>query len=535
MDDFEFLNQSLPFKVYVARQSVEQISTFQSSDKGYYIPSYPLMILNFSFSDYKREFKGILESGDLSRNKLKDFPLYFSTVIHEIIHCYHIAGTTVGSLYYLSSWFQSLALEEFINDVEKNPNNYEVFKKFRYGFIQSVEYLHDWELWQNIKCLFGAGYDSKHFLPTIKDFTSSIAFSLENFFAIYKHHANKDIDFHDCISEILAGLIWQADDCIDYLVRPTDLVDSQNVFKRRNYFLHPVTLKLFTPTRSIIEGYARLCELDNIALTWARCRPIENIFNGIGKSEYLEIVKRKTQGIYGATVAILMKLLDHCDWEPFQKTALSIYELSLMTRFHPMLLFEGKKPALEELLVPFRFRALINYFVENKSSINDFCNPDENLIDGLDQVCDELGWMKYSDSLQKLLEFYRLEPWSERYEGFISRYIIQKKLNGDIFISDIYKAGTPPIIMMFDDTILYPDKRIFTNHDGVLNKLFLKAIYNFMRDIFSRELFFRSDFTYTKSNFRKYILDQDGNSGNAKRHFMKLRFSNFIKPEEMFS
>jgi len=165
------------------------------------------------------------------------------------------------------------------------------------------------------------------------------------------------------------------------------------------------------PTYIIIEGYANFCEHfipisfnnnDNTGYF------IEEYFR-----KYYGKEKRKS-GVYNATQQLLKLLYPIHEKKKathtFGKTCLFIYELSLLTRLHPALLFSDNLPDITELFVPLRFARLMSFFYENEVVLEDF-GGNKTDIGIMNEICDVLGWPSYFNTMHKLWSFV------ERYRG----------------------------------------------------------------------------------------------------------------------
>lgn len=124
------------------------------------------------------------------------------------------------------------------------------------------------------------------------------------------------------------------------------------------------------PTRAIVEGYAEHTEFilfGRLVHDMHEYKINPTIENNFYK-KIDEIGKERYGGIYSVVRGMLYDKLGWIQkqrgWFEFYDTCSAIFEIALMTRFHPILLFCDSGPRLDEIFIPFRFQKALNFFFE---------------------------------------------------------------------------------------------------------------------------------------------------------------------------
>ena len=155
----------------------------------------------------------------------------------------------------------------------------------------------------------------------------------------------------------------------------------------------------YLSAKVIIEGYARIIELclfyfefkgilgDQLIDIMLDIDEVQNevdfakLLDSI-ENEYhhffIQYLREKTEGVYGCTIKILKKLLNHIsNTSDFFETCIAIHELSLMTDFAPNSIYTTNKDVnLLDFLIPHRFVSAMRFFVDEKTSIRGMGNEE---------------------------------------------------------------------------------------------------------------------------------------------------------------
>ncbi|MCG8571071.1 MAG: hypothetical protein MJB14_13100 [Spirochaetes bacterium] len=244
------------------------------------------------------------------------------------------------------------------------------------------------------------------------------------------------------------------------------------------------------------------------------------------------------KGVYGITFSLLyyqLNWLMETDYKNFLYTGAAIFELSLMTKFHPVLLFKNNDFNPNEIFIPMRFKTLLFHFVKNKKSIMDYCDPNQNLLEGLDKICDELGWIKYSECLHSLNDFYNYEPYSNFFECYLAKSIIKLKLNGDVIFDDTRLRKKIPIVEVFNDSIAYPDKELFKKFPGIPEEKPYSSMERFIKGVFQTELMCGKDFQNTIKFIVKYQNMLIKSTETIDNYLERNNFDKFVSSDEIIA
>jgi len=342
--------------------------------------------------------------------------LEFLALAHENLHCYHILGSTLGSIYALSSEFRFDAVNDLLTS--DSPDLELIYRKMSFA--------------NELFCLY---YNTRNneYLPKIKNFEETLIQVIKVLQDLYEDLYGKD-------DSILAHIVPLIDEIKKYSEEYPDVLFPQDFFSDdvtllgKIHAFAPAANAFVLPTNSIIEGYAEFAEsffefhFSSEPILKKTLKYYDKIKSG---------KKYSSHGVYKASNQLLNLLLGGIEKRRSTKveptdiyTYQAIYEISLMTRLHPALLFDKElpPPKLEEIFIPKRFAILFMTFAENNYTINDFCDPFRNFLSGLDAICELLGWPSYSSSLSKLKKYYSHKAFEESYFSNLSGTIIHNKL-----------------------------------------------------------------------------------------------------------
>ena len=508
-----------PFENHI-NKSTNNIVSVQDSSKGFYMPELSAVVMNVDYKEVMDEYMNLGEF--FSQYDPQNNPMWFSSLFHEMSHYYTISGTSLGGIHALAWWAQKHQIENFIEDMAvESPDAIKQFIAQKKTYIKRYGSIKDWRLWQNIKCLFTGGYDEYldfGYMRKVSDFSASLYHAIAIFSIINEKQSNSNtVGFDDLNKLLFLDMAQCGDVYIDYLFSVEDFGGSFDKaihdFSDEESLISDLLLSYYVPSSAIIEGYARWCEWFNFIYAMRKKDPSKYMLTDSKKEKFNSYQKHKWEGVYGLTTSIMsFHFIDLAkeNMEDFRDTISAIYELSLMTRLHPALLPLNKKPRLNEIIISQRFRILLSYFFTKKESLYNLCGKDGDFVSGLDKVCSDLGWIKYSESLEALRSFYSHESWRDFYPFVVNRMIIENKLKGNLFIYKGEDFNNIPSYIIFNDTILlpdisyYPDLNIGEQDRGFS---FLKGI---TQNIFSQELFCMDGFDYTKKFLRRcYFINKN--------------------------
>ena len=523
------------FERYIKRQSATQISSYEEKEKAFFFPSPPSIILNFNSSEYDNEFEKKSQY-ERARKFDQGYSPNFSTIFHEYCHCYNILGTSLGSLLFFISTFQRELISKHLKS-ENSKFGYntekDLSKKNKFHKIHSKTINH-LEAWLRLKVLTGNDFDYR-FHPFVKDYFALIDWVINSFFNIYKNLFGHFINFHKQTDRLYRDLVKHADHFID--ARFSCDEDKFIEIPTRS----SIAEGFLVPTMTIIEGYAKWCEIGNLRNMAAYAYDDPNPLLIKDKLEDIEN-KKFRDSTYAFVMNMPAQILDWIDdFDDFKDTCSAIFELSLMTRLHPLLLFEGPPPKLEELLIPFRFRRLMIFFSENKVSLKSLCKNQYDRIEGLDIICKELGWLEYSSALKILLKMYQTSILNERYDSNLASFIIKKKLKGDVFLYHHIDALEIPCVLIFQDILEVSGhldfQLAYTQYGGDICESFPVFISDIITEVFSREFMVGNGFDKTIFMIKRLFMTSDKKTATREEieYFLKkCGYLPFIKADEIY-
>ena len=181
-----------------------------------------------------------------------------------------------------------------------------------------------------------------------------------------------------------------------------------------------------------------------------------------------------------------------------------------MTSFTPNSIFSANisKIDLNEILIPYRFISVMNYFILNKCTIKDVGNKDSSMSEKLDVICRSMGWQKYSSLLKELRSLYENRHLENDYLNQLGKDIVDMKLK-KIFPEDFedltISKNKMPAFILFKDKVSSP------YHDtSDLENLVENTFDSILSDILCREIFYGSNFDLSESLI-KNLQEYNGN------------------------
>jgi hypothetical protein len=454
----------------------DHMSTHNDSAKANFVTQCGLVIMDVDVETFQSELKIFRENKFPEIQKLlKNSSPWFTSLLHECLHCYHLLGTTTGWAEYFFSTKQNELISTCISqfkeavkeDIRKSNDHYNEIRRNCNSFT-IARYIFQ------LRPLFGSSIDvnvtrNKYHIPKVGDFFTPLTYGLHHFRHLSRF---KKINFSKIIDEFSLESAKSMRQPVDFALKG-DIFS--NIYKNSYNFVVRDNA-LYLSTKSIIEGYARLQEGYLFGYAVMDSTTSYDTFSDLLKelsreqaSNYLtEFVKRlrigievKEQGIYKDAIVILKHalgfILKKKDINEYYQTCFAVFELTLMTRFTPNTVFK-KDPSplnLNELLIPYRFIAVLKYFLDNDRSISDVGNAKSTDIDRLDIICEALGWVKYSYLLTEIEELYLNGSVGNKFVNKLGSEVIKKKKNNlfpkrdDICFEFLFSLMDLPLCVAF--------------------------------------------------------------------------------------
>ena len=482
---------------FLKYQNNNYLSVYNDSEYGLYIPSRGLIVINTELEKYNQ---GLTIFSDYSKIEgyLKGHYLWVSSVFHEMMHCYQLLGSTTGYLEALFSSIQLKMIESFLFSFAKS-NQENIFSYRNYIFNgQKNHPIIYFGSYAKLRCLFGYSADfkktySKYYLPKISDFENELLSFANTFLQTFR---NKGLNIKKILQDFQKDLSLNSLRPVDYIVEDYPLTNDY-CYNHKEHALH------ISP-RAIIEGYARFEEMMKIdhAFTYSYLKKdkysdkIKKLIRDIMFGAGIDLGKEKIKGIYSSVLNLLSyKLSDFIDdYKDLFKTIHSIFKLTLMTRLSPASAFidESKPLKLEEIIITYRFQKLLEFFIERQCSVSSIGDQNLNEFERLDFICDQLGWVRYTDSLKGLNDLYcnRLLIY-DPYINQVGKEITQQRMGGR-FIKNV--DGTfVPAVLIFNDNIRSAATPAHNYPDDALKLAILDFQKNIFLDLISNDILYRGD------------------------------------------
>lgn len=448
-------NFSSPLRDLIVSDTTDSIKNSLGRVKGKYIPNSCLILINSKFQDYLKKFD--------SFNLKKPQEILFNnqneigqSMIHEFMHCFHAMTSPLGIMDIICSGKQNYWLMEFLQTIDEyNDLPFEKYKNDRVlDRIYSKEF-NSWLSYQKFLNCF-KGVIRNKYVPRVKDYANSIHYVMCAYSDIYEKVSGRKANFKNMSYKLSEELVIMGE---QLLVTSLFYFGSESRNSWRKQFSYNENYDcVFLTTHAILEGYAKLIEfyIDNLEQI-DYCDAVDT------ENEIWKKLADYLSGIYSVTVTNVINdlhwILEERGIKEFIFTCFSAYEIALMTRFHPILLYESDAISLSEILIPRRYMKVVNFFSESKVSISDFIPESENvnqqIIQALDKICDEISFLRYSVCLEKTSAFYDSDVLGNDYYSILGKFYCDYKQKVDIFGVEIRRHPIHPIVF-FNDVVIVP-------------------------------------------------------------------------------
>lgn len=518
---------SLPFESFIKRNVLSTFQGFEDQGRAIFFPPSPSVWFNASVTNFEHEGELLVRQRKEGKFLVDSTNMFFSSLYHEVFHCYSILGSSLGFLYHYTSYLQKLLTENILKSVD-NLSLYDIYNPD----IQN--YLEVWYLAQELDTLFHSTMDSLH-ISQLKDFSVS----LYNFLVATKFHHDirisldcdvniREVEFQLFNEILLYGKSFPDALKIDPNSPLPDMPDAPYYNPNLNCYV--------MPTNQIIDGYAN--HIETLVLMYDMLPLFQD------KKDLRKVLSSLTEERWGDDYKSANKFLAHylClinatkSADEVNATCLCIYELSLMTRLHPYLLYKNEELNIDEILVPRRYSTLVTYFSKNMTSISDFCDPSKDLMKGLDRICSELNWLKYSDCLKEIYALYDTNLFKGDYFAWLSRYIINKKLNGEIFPGNYnYLAFEFPIPLFFDDNVQWHRFDLLEQSGFSKQYLYWEIIDSVIKHVLGKEMVCGNSIDHTKHYLRKLAIIPAIGPKEINKYLKNNGLDRFLNLDEILS
>lgn len=521
---------------------------YNDQEYGRFLPSCGLIELYISLDEYEKKKGYIYDLEDFLKNKSRLHSWLFS-YLHEICHCYQVMGSSLGSLHVILFDLLGLYDLELKELYKANPNitYFDLYKKNIGADI--LERIENFKTVYDIRCLVNSGcipyQQNKYYVPRIGDFVDTFYRGVF-YTSLWRDRRNfeelvRSKETNSLIDDLMGGEDWPIDSV--FSLEGYEL-EQKGKYLKENWGYNKPENAIIIPSHAIVEGYARHTEKIFERTYYSEKASSED---DLASLEIYMLLDHKGRGIYGAANDILRHFLGWIETErginEYFDTVSAIYELALMTRYHPALFFLDDNPRLYEFLVPLRFQRLLNFFIEERSSISTYCDPTVNLLEGLDTICTKVGFLEYSKCLEEIYELHKIVMFEKVYPSILICEVIKRKLNGSAFY-DTLKEGDHNIgvvTLLKDGACSLPTKfseEIVSNLEDegydIENEIGSAQSDAFEHIIFEQsleDLVLNADFKKTKSLYSEFYDEDFGRE--AIRDMIKMDgLSDFMDIDE---
>jgi hypothetical protein len=503
-----------PIFTHVKEQTVDHMAGLHETDKGECCLFAPIAVINKAYK------KGIYAKTPGHAFEDENDYEYFRLFRHEYFHLFSLLGTSLGFLHHIL-WRRIDALSKQIFDHLKKAD---ITIKQKPNFFQSKTFMElskfnefDDDAFNlltayNIRTLFyHAGYDFE-----LKDYIPDIVNYIHTWPEYKQLSIKKDVD---AMVQVLKESERVGPDCLG---------EVEGNLPPDQYGYDHKTENFFVSTKDILESYARINELiELIAFSYNIFKPfdekktfdtylneilhspfnsgIDTVANAKKYSD--KFFSNAMKGEYGNALFFFISYIwpdNNPDLLDCLHTAAFITELSLMTSFHSALLSDSSF-VYSHFLVPHRFGQLCYIFERSELSFNKLCSIFDNnsIITAMDAICEKIGWVKYSECLNKLLECTDSDIMSTDFHRPAAQKVIKFKLEESVFPACMTML-IPGTVFFSDTWINYPlyDKEK-NREKSNLYDIYMRQSY--VRSIFNDSFFFHSNY----KDFSK-LLDRSG-------------------------
>ncbi len=487
-----------PFRDSITSENNASITNTLKRVKGKYIPNSCFILINANFHDYLT---------DINSSELKNHnEILFNTqneisrsLIHEFMHCFHTMTSPLGAINIICSEKQNYWLIEYLQTIEEFDGSH--FERYKDERILNYLYSKEFNSWLNYQKVLNCfkGVLRNKFLPKVKDYANPIHWAMCAFSDIYEGLSGQKANFQNLSYKLSEELVIKAEQS---LVTSLFYFGNEKQKDWKKQFSYNKNYDcVFLTTHIILEGYAKIIEfyINNK-------EKIDNCDSIDTHSEIWEQLVKSLKGIYSVTVTNVLNdlhwILTERGIHEFIFTCFSAYEIALMTRFHPILLYESEDICLSEIFIPHRYMKVINFFSDKRLSISDFISEsddaNQDIIKALDKICAEISFLKYSVCLERISDLYDSDILNSGYQSILGKFYCDYKKKVDVFGIEIRRHPIHPIVF-FNDVVVVPEplKNLITEN----NWLFF-SIMDYVYSIYGYNLVLGDGLELTKKTIR---------------------------------
>lgn len=437
------------------------------------------------------------------------------TLIHELAHCWHLYGSSLGSVFHYWSNATSRAINECIKDDSGNSvpnqasaikpfaknknvitwfNNLKLFHLFKHGFF----------LPEN-KLPFATFPTNKEFINAFHEHIDSARRQVSEFDVLSLEASRHPLYYKEKRQRVfLSHLASRSNDIINLM---------HNSFEGFDYNFNPLVKANVLSSDDLLEDYAKLVELIYVygGLDTTKHESIcDDLLNDKHNGESFRLFHKRFRYLSDPISCIV--------------NYIAIIEISLLSPIHPLLFFKNQY-TIEDVYPAHRFNHLITsltYDICQKAGIKTLHDINsKGFISLLDRMCNENEWPVYSKALNQISSYYS-ESLSvkaklgigdiEQYISKVGQYIIKCKNEG--IILDYQLLKNIPVFC-------------FPGSNQIREENLFSLIRHWINEPFGIDLFLNKD--YTKTQQRVEMLSEFISPDKIKEVIEKLGMYRFMK------
>ncbi len=490
---------------YIAKQALGQLHDMKLKKYACFLPFCGAIRIYCS----REEFNNLVieTQKNLSEKKLnfEINPIVFS-FYHEYYHLYHILGSSASVLIQFCSFLQWIFTTKFISNNSFFQNQINYFRRHKNYFKEYDRNMVSFLQLQKIRNIAGDQcFDFASF--KIKDFITPISKLIEIFEDYIRKTFNQDLTGkHLMLFRDLAGYAETEKNIVPFV---TDSIENyENNFQNLNYSEDKYGLKI--AELSIIEGYARTCQ----ALMVLNIKIDEGVDIKALSERYGKLFNKKDLLAVHYIETIFNKKLKIDNYKKILDVhfiSLFIFELSIQIPLNPYILMYEPTLKVDEIFITKRFRKIVDFLVDNFDSyfyqiLEGYrANNGKKLIEFFDDISSNLGWVKYTKTLEYSLLWNENKNWGNNEIKNISSEIINKKLEGIFSPIEIMEKTFHEIssmIFIFNECTHTIIKN--KNHNDYIIRIYSEIT----KELFSKVMFYSDNFEKLTETLTEFFGDQ---------------------------
>lgn len=445
----------------------EDCSQFSDNIRANCIPAFPILIFNETKNAF---FEGLAPSLQPNAITDDDHPFWELSLYHELLHAFHIHSSSLGFVYSWISTSKYKSAKVFSEELRKAGIDHANLQDKLEILKRKNDTFKNWKNFEEFKrvnfCSTKNGV-----VPRISTVIPAFNIYLLSTGILNEHYEVRVKDYSDYYTALCRQLCHFSDTPVEAIFDPSTDFEGTDIKRDIPQAYLPSHDLIRLSVYDIIEGYARMVEKFFYfeKLVWS----------GVAKEEAKNVVESfyQERGIpedYTAITIIEKYLGDKFCSQPYEQqlvTISAIFDVSIMTRSHPVLIYSDNKVDYKDFFIPLRFKKILNFMKKTSTTLLDYYALEKidnssilqtsHYMNALDSICAQAGFLSYTESIKTLIAFYSHEHFKKEHTAIYSKKALALKINQPLIFPKFKDLLDLPATLVFSDaspTICNRDK-----------------------------------------------------------------------------